>query len=230
METSLSHRHPKAILHFFLPCAIQRAGAKSRRLSFAISQTRVAAIKKKKKHFQVHRGVIATPRGTSLHSLHIYWQEKAVANLFPSFLFPLHRAQSPGGGILHGQGKVMGGICSQEKKSLYVNEVLFLFSLRFLLFFFPGLKWQAHNQPALHIGHQENPAPMSCFLLCSHLPGAPSHGWQLFEECFPITKDCTKRSRLQACIFASTPKLPFLWFFFCTVLHRSIQPITSPRS
>lgn len=49
VETSLSHRHPKAILHFFLPCAIQRAGAKSRSLSFAISQTRVAAIKKKKK-------------------------------------------------------------------------------------------------------------------------------------------------------------------------------------
>lgn len=142
VETSLSHRHPKAILHFFLPCAIQRAGAKSRRLSFAISQTRVAAIKKKKKkHFQVHRGVIvATPRGTSLHSLHIYRQEKAMANLFPSFFFPLHRAQSPGGGILQGQGKVIGGICSQEKKSLYVNEVLFLFSLRFLLFFFPGLK------------------------------------------------------------------------------------------
>lgn len=134
VETSLSHRHPKAMLCFFLPCAIQRAGAKSRSLSFAISQTRVAAIRKKKKHFQVHRRVIATPRGTSLHSLCIYWQEKAMPNLFS---FPFSLTQSS---VSWWRNFAWPGENHRRKTSLYVNEVLFLFSLCFLLFFFPGPK------------------------------------------------------------------------------------------
>lgn len=37
---------------------------------------------------------------------------------------PLHRAQSPGGGIMHDQGKIMGGIYSQTKNNMYKWGVL----------------------------------------------------------------------------------------------------------
>lgn len=91
LETSLSHRHPKAILHFFLPCAIQRAGAKSRRLSFAISQTRVAAIKKKKKKaFPGPQGsnCCNSQRNLSPFPAHLLVR-KSNGQSFPLFLFSL---------------------------------------------------------------------------------------------------------------------------------------------